>query len=172
MAEDNEVLFSGGFRQNRARLVPGTDRRIGGRGLSRSLGSEAPIPFDKTPTALSGSAARAPTSQRTSAETADFAREAKRIATKRGLTGAQRRAQLGAAETAFELQRAGISEDDPRAQEVLGLSRGATRRGLSGLQRRIQTSAAGTLLSDLTKGSKNEDTQLTFNERLDKALGI
>lgn len=191
MAENR--TFSGGFRTS-SRPVANSDRRP--KNVDRSLGSSAPIPLSKkTPIASEASdltnfqelrrnhpipgatnrssqitnvADKVPLSKQNAEFASNFARESKALATKRGLTGAQRRAQLGALTTSFKLQSAGIADDDPRAVAIRGLGDAANERGLSGLQRRLQTSSANTLLSDTLSDEKTRP--LTFDEQLDAAL--
>jgi len=178
-----DKYFSGGFRSAPRTPVAGTDRR---RPLSK-FGSEAPLEStaDKVvtqqaiaqtqPTAaqsrrLSSSGEKVPLSQQNAKFAESFAREAKELATKRGLTGAQRRAQLGALQNSYKLQSAGIADNDPRAIAIRGLGEASNERGLSGLQRRLQAASANTLLDDTLGYEK--DRPLTFDEQLDKELGI
>lgn len=97
----------------------------------------------------------------------EFAREAKRIATKRGLTRVQRDALLKDAQTRFKIGKSGI--EGPVAEEILGLSQASTRRGLTRVQRKSLSSAAGTLLSSAaTEG----DEEMSFEEKLLKDLDL
>ena len=182
-----DKFFSGGFRSTPT-PVAGTDRRS--KGIDRSLGSSRPIPGTSTAEKITtqeaisnavtpGSAQSArlsqtqekvPLSKQNAQFAADFARDSKELATKRGLTGAQRRAQLGALTNAYKLRSAGIEENDPRAVAIRGLGEAANERGLSGLQRRLQSASASTLLDDTLGYEK--DKPLTFDEQLDKELGI
>lgn len=180
-----DKYFSGGFRSAPRTPVAGTDRR---RPLGK-FGSEAPLEStaDKVVTQqaisnatggataaqsrrLSSSGEKVPLSQQNAKFAESFAREAKELATKRGLTGAQRRAQLGALQNSYKLQAAGIAENDPRAIAIRGLGEASNERGLSGLQRRLQAASANTLLDDTLGYEK--DRPLTFDEQLDKELGI
>jgi hypothetical protein len=175
-----DKFFSGGFR-SAPKPIAGSETK---RNFSR-LGSEAPIPSRaeklaavqanipaQTPVSrgLRSTNRTVPLSQKNAKFAEDFAREAKALATKRGLTGAQRRSQLGSLERSFKLRSAGVADDDPRAVAIRGLGDAANERGLSGLQRRLQGAAASELLSD-TLGYE-EDRPLTFDEMLDKKLGI
>lgn len=172
--------FSGGFREAAQPVAgSGTKRNFSG------LGYEAPLPSpaeqigavraNQLPSvpASSGVAAqpdKVPLSKQNAQFAADFARDAKELATKRGLTGAQRRSQLGALTNSYKLRNAGIADDDPRAVAIRGLGAASNERGLSGLQRKLQGASASTLLGDTLKNE--EDEPLTFDEQLDKALGI
>lgn len=63
----------------------------------------------------------------------DFARESKRINSKRGLTRAQRKSQTKDLKTRLAVQQSGITGD--AAERALELSRDSTRRGLTRSQR-------------------------------------
>lgn len=190
MAENQ--TFGGGFRTS-PRPVAGSDRS---RKFS-GLGSEAPLPTAKKVDIPSEAAQvntlqnarnfpdsrgsttgsrninaqeKVPLSKQNSEFAANFARESKELATKRGLTGAQRRSQLGALTNSFKLRSAGIADDDPRAVAIRDLGESSNERGLSGLQRRLQGASASSLLSDTLSDEKSRP--LTFDEQLDKDLGI
>jgi len=98
----------------------------------------------------------------------DFARDAKRIATERGLTRAQRASQLGALKTSFKLREAGI--EGKEAENILGLAKASTERGLTASQRAGLGSASDTLLSSVV--GEAEKPVSSFEDLLDEALKL
>jgi lipase chaperone LimK len=96
----------------------------------------------------------------------DFARESKRISTKRGLTKSQRKAQTGALKTRMAVESGNLTGD--AAEQALDLSRESTRKGLTRSQRVGLAGASETLLEaaggDIDTASDFEQSLLKFFE--------
>lgn len=98
----------------------------------------------------------------------DFARESKRINTKRGLTKSQRKAQVGALNTRQAIESGNLSGD--AAEQALNLSRESTRSGLTRSQRAGLATASDTLLE--AAGGMDTDVSSDFEQGLLKFFGM
>ena len=151
----------------------GVDRKLGaGSGVKAVTG---PVTGDMIPVVGSsrgrGDAVGLREQPKNPAYDANFAREAKRIISKRGLTRAQRASQLGALETENTLQRAGIGDDDPRARGLRDLTRQSTRRNLTSSQRTQLQDVSGDILKDLTGDiAKEKSPASSFEDTLIKLI--
>jgi hypothetical protein len=152
------------------------DRKLGaGAGVPTMTTPAGPVTKDMIPVVGSsrgrGDASGLREQPKAPAYDANFAREAKRIITKRGLTRSQRAAQLGALETENTLQRAGISDDDPRARGLRDLTRQSTRRNLTASQRTQLQDVSGDILKDLTGDiAKEKSPEASFEDTLIKLI--
>lgn len=152
------------------------DRKLGaGAGVPTMTTPAGPVTKDMIPVVGSsrgsGGASGLREQPKAPAYDANFAREAKRIIAKRGLTRSQRAAQLGALETENTLQRAGIGDDDPRARGLRDLTRQSTRRNLTASQRTQLQDVSGDILKDLTGDyAKEKSPEASFEDTLIKLI--
>jgi len=101
----------------------------------------------------------------------DFARQQKRIISKRGLTRAQRTSQLNALETAEVIRQRGYEGSD--ANQALDLAESATRRGLTRSQRAQLGTASDQILTSLNReNAKEAVVEKSFSERLLEELDL
>ena len=100
----------------------------------------------------------------------DFARESKRIQSKRGLTKSQRKAQTGALKTRIAVESGNLTGD--AAEQALELSRESTKRGLTRSQRSGLASASETLLEASVGDIEDTDLASDFEQSLLKFFEV
>jgi hypothetical protein len=100
----------------------------------------------------------------------DFARQAKEITTRRGLTRSQRKAHIGAAKTQLAVKSGQLTGD--AAEQALDLARASTESGLTSSQRSGLSDASTQLLGGAAGANKEDDDGGAFEESLLKFFDI
>jgi hypothetical protein len=100
----------------------------------------------------------------------DFARQAKEITMRRGLTRSQRKAETGALKTRLAVKGGNLTGE--AAEQALDLARTSTERGLTSSQRTGLTDASSQLLEGAVGANKEGDDASAFEESLLKFFDI
>lgn len=144
---------------------------------AKRLGSSAPIPGVPTGGTAKSQGLRSNLLERPKYDEG-FARNAKRIYAKRGLTVAQRAAQMNSLKSSELMRQYGISPDSDQGKQVVDLNRAANRKGLTKSQRVGLADVSNDILDnsidpiDRQLRAQERKQAMTFEDALAKKLGI
>lgn len=143
---------------------------------AKRLGSSEPIPGVVTP-ARGSQGLRSNLLERPKYDE-NFARNAKRIYAKRGLTVAQRAAQMNSLKSSELMRQYGISPDSDQGKQIVDLNRAANQKGLTKSQRVGLADVSNDILDnsidpiDRQLRAQERKQAMTFEDALAKKLGI